>query len=75
MIITKQEFEQVVEDLVWKHDISYMDAIVLYCEENNIDVESLAKVIKANPNLKGLLQLEAEKLNYLPKTVTLDDHI
>ena len=67
---TRLVFEQ-IEDLVWKHDISYMDAIVLYCEENNVEIESLAKIIKSNENLKGLIQLEAEGLNYLPKSNTL----
>lgn len=60
-----------IEELVWKHDISYMDAVVLYCEDNNVDIEALAKVIKSNENLKGLIQLEAEGLNYLPKSNTL----
>jgi len=57
-----------IEDLVWKHDISMIDAIVLYCEDNNVDIEALGKAIKSNQNLKGSIQLEAESLNYLPKT-------
>jgi hypothetical protein len=60
-----------IEELVWKHDISYMDAIVLYSEENNVDIESLGKLVKSNENLKGAIQLEAESLNYLPKSNSL----
>jgi len=69
-MIARQVLEE-IEDLVWKHDIPYMDAVVLYCEDNNADIEALAKIIKSNENLKGLIQLEAESLNYLPKSNTL----
>lgn len=62
---------ETIEDIVWKHDISYMDAIVYYCEENNIEIEIFAKAIKGNDMLKAKLQLEAEDLNYLPKSATL----
>lgn len=68
--MSKQVLEA-IEDLVWKHDISYMDAIVQYCEDNNVEVEALAKIVKNNENLKGAIQLEAESLNYLPKSNTL----
>lgn len=60
-----------IEDIVSKHNISYIDAVVLYCEKNNIEIESLAKLIKTNNMLKAKLQLEAESLNFLPKSNTL----
>ena len=60
-----------IEELVWKHDISYMDAIVQYCEDRNIEIEHLAKAIKNNDMIKAKLQFEAEALNYLPKSNTL----
>lgn len=66
-MVSRQILED-IEDLVWKHDISYIDAIVLYCEEKNIEVESLGKAIKSSELLKGAIQLEAEGLNYLPKS-------
>ncbi len=62
---------ETVEELVWKHDLSYMDAIIHYCEENNIEVEVFAKVIKSNDMLKAKLQREAEGLHYLPKSSSL----
>lgn len=66
-----KELLQSIEDLVWKHDISYMDAIVLYCEDNNIEIENLARAIKNNDMIRAKLQFEAEELNYLPKSNTL----
>lgn len=51
--------------------IDYMDAIITYCEINDIEIDSIAKYIKNNLVLKSKLQEEAEELNYLQKTVRL----
>ena len=46
---------------------NYMDAIIHYCEKNEVEIESIAKYIKKNVVLKAKLQEEAEELNYLQK--------
>lgn len=72
-IISKaREFYEAVEALVWKYDIEYMDAVIMYCEKNNIEIESIATLIRGNENFKSKIQIEAEKLNFLPKTARLD---
>lgn len=60
-----------IEDLVSRYNISYIDAIVMYCEKNNIEIETFGKIVKSNDMLKAKLQLEAESLNFLPKSNTL----
>ena len=67
-----KEFYETIENIVWKYYISYMDAIVMYCEKNGIEIESIASLIKNNDNFKSRVQIEAEDLNYLPKTARLD---
>lgn len=67
-----REFYEAVESLVWKYDIEYMDAVIMYCEKNNIEVESIATLIRGNENFKSKIQIEAENLNFLPKTARLD---
>lgn len=67
-----KEFYETIENLVWKYDIEYMDAIIMHCEKHNIELESVAPLIKGNENIKSKIQIEAEKLNYLPKTARLD---
>lgn len=67
-----REFYEAIENLVWKYDIEYMDAVVMYCEKNNIEIESVATLIRGNENFKSKIQIEAEKLNFLPKTARLD---
>jgi len=40
-----------------------MDAVIQYCNEIDIDVESVAKLI--NQSLKDKIQIEAEDQNYM----------
>lgn len=74
MAITSKakDFFEKIELLVWQHDIDYIDAIVMYCEKNNIEVESIANLVKNNDVIKSKVQIEAENLNFLPKTARLD---
>jgi precorrin-6B methylase 2 len=46
---------------------SRIDAIIHYCEKNNIEPEVVADAIKNNMKLIADIRLEAEELNYLPK--------
>ncbi len=48
-----------------KPDMSYMDAVVYYCEENDIEIETVGKFI--SKVLKEKIESEARDLNYLPK--------
>lgn len=68
---TPTEFAAEIEELVWKHDIEYMDAVVFYCEKHSLEIEVAATLIKLNANIKGKIQEEAEDLNFLPKIARL----
>ena len=57
------EIEKIVQD---KRGISYMDAILKYCEENELDPGTVAPMI--TKTLKDKITIEAQNLNYLPKT-------
>jgi hypothetical protein len=60
-------FAQEIETLVQcNEDMSYIDAIVHFCEQNNIDVESVPKLI--SKPLKEKIKYEAMELNFLKKT-------
>ena len=48
-----------------KPDMSYIDAVVWYCDENDIDIETVNKFI--SKTLKEKIESEARDLNYLPK--------
>ena len=57
------EIEKIVQE---RKGISYMDAILRYCEENELDPGTVAPMI--TKTLKDKITIEAQNLNYLPKT-------
>jgi|TARA_B100000214_G_C23888598_1_gene590723 hypothetical protein len=62
--MNSKEFSMLIEDLVKKHkDMSYMDAIVHYCEQNNIEIESAAKML--TKQLKEKIQYQAQNLRLI----------
>ena len=52
-----------------KRDMSYMDAVVFYCEENDIEIETVGKFI--SKVLKEKIESEARDLNFLPRQAKL----
>lgn len=68
---TKEEvssFSLAIEELVWEKDISYMEAVILHCERTGFEIEIAAKMISGV--LKSKIKIEAEDLNFLPKSNT-----
>ena len=60
-------FAQEIEGLVQINpEMNYIDAIIHFCEQNSIDVESVPKLI--SKPLKEKLKCNATELNYLKKT-------
>lgn len=74
LLITKRfrtaiEFSTFIESKVVDENIGYMEAIIAYCDENDIDVESISPLV--SKSLKDKIRLEAEELNYLKVTAKL----
>ena len=63
MIITPSKFALLIEGYVKDKQMNYMDAVVLYCEENNIDPGSVKPLV--NKHLKEKIAYEAQSLNML----------
>ena len=60
-------FAQEIENLVQVNtEMNYIDAIIYFCENNNIDLESVPKLI--SKPLKEKIKYEAMELNFLKKT-------
>lgn len=60
-----------IEKFVEENECDYLDAIVTYCHENDLEIETVAQVISKIPTLKLKLEIEAERLNYLKPTARL----
>ena len=64
-------FVEEIEKLCKDKGIEYIDAIVFWCEKNNLEVETAAYWIKKDPVMKSKIQLEAENLNVLKRGARL----
>ena len=60
-------FAEAIESLVLDNkDMNYIDAIIHFCEQNSIDVESVPKLI--SKPLKEKIKGDAQQLNFMKKT-------
>ena len=64
--VSKEKFASDIEALVLDTKMNYIDAIVLYCEQNGIEIENVGKLI--SKPLKDKVKFVATELNYLKKT-------
>ena len=63
----QSRFTQEIENVVTNNsNMSYIDAVVYFCEKNSIDVESVSKLI--SKPLKEKIKYEAMELNFLKKS-------
>lgn len=64
--MTVARFSSEVETLVNSDSMSYIDAIIHYCDSNDIELETVPKLI--SKPLKEKLKHEAQQLNFIKKT-------
>lgn len=59
-ILTHKQFESEIKNLIKeKYPISMLDAVLLYCEQKGIEVETAASLI--TPRMKSTIEGEAIK--------------
>ena len=64
--ISKDKFAEDIEALVLHTKLTYIDAIVQYCDHNDIELETVNKLV--SKPLKEKLKAEATHLNFLKPT-------
>ena len=64
--MTTAKCSQEVEKVAFENEMNYIDAIVFYCEKNEIEIESVPKLI--SKPLKEKLKYDAQKLNFMKRT-------
>ena len=64
--LTPSKFAIEIEKIVVEENFNYIDAICHYCEINNIEVDSITKLI--SKPLKERLKYDAINLNFMKKT-------
>ena len=61
--MTSKEFSLKIENIVKEKKISHMDAVLHYCEQNDIDTGTVSNLI--SKSLKEKIKLEATNLKML----------
>tara|TARA_E500000331_G_C17022637_1_gene611527 strand:- start:424 stop:729 length:306 start_codon:yes stop_codon:yes gene_type:complete len=66
--LTPTKFSAEIERLVHKSDglITYIEAVVTYCQENEVEIETVPKLL--SKPLKERLKHEAQRLNYMKQS-------
>lgn len=66
-ILQNTDFVDQIETLVAEKRCSYLEAVVLWCEKQGLEVEYAGELVRKNATLKARIQLEAENLSFLKK--------
>ena len=64
--ISKEKFAQEIEAIVLRTQMNYIDAIVEFCEQNSIELDTVNKLV--SKPLKEKIKYDAMELNFLKKT-------
>jgi len=67
-IKTSNSILKEIELLVITKRISYIDAALHYCETHDVEPDIVGDIIRSSSVFKQKVQVEAEDLNFLPKT-------
>ena len=67
--ITTKKFSLLIEQLVLTKRLTHFEAVMYYCEQNNLEAHTIIKWI--DKGMREKIQSNAEDLNYLPKSSSL----
>lgn len=59
MLMNSKKFGLKIEEIVKEKRLSYLEAVIWFCEQNEIDPGTISAMV--NKSLKEKLQIEAEK--------------
>ena len=63
--ITPEQLVQDINDIAYRNRMNYIDATVYYCEKNNLDIESVGKLVPSS--LKSKIEESAREIRMLKK--------
>jgi hypothetical protein len=65
--VTVNNFQTTIESCVHKKGMGYLEAVMWYCEQHNIEIEAVASLIKKSEVIRTKLEAECEDQNMLQK--------
>ena len=69
MLTTPKTFTAAIENIAKEKQITHMDAVLHYCEQEGIEPEAVSSLI--SKGLKEKIEANARDLNFLPKQAQL----
>jgi coproporphyrinogen III oxidase-like Fe-S oxidoreductase len=67
IMLDTKTFSMTIEKVVNDLKVPYMDAICWYCDKNDIEVETAAKLV--NSKIKQIVAYEASELNLMKEKI------
>jgi hypothetical protein len=67
--LTEESFLTKIDEIVQKEGLNYIEAIIHFCEDNNVDVEDVKSVI--GKSLIDRLKVDATEYGYFKKQAKL----
>ena len=64
--MTSAKFSLEIERIVKESKLNYIEAVVQFCEDKNIEIETVNKLV--SKPLKEKLKYDAQRLNFMKKT-------
>ena len=69
LLQTPKKFSLEIENIAKEKRISHMDAVIDYCQKNNVEPDTVGRLI--TKGLKENIEANARELNYLEKQAQL----
>jgi hypothetical protein len=66
--VVKLTFTEDIGRMCAEHGVDILDAVVTWCKNNSVEVETVVSLINRDRHLKARLQAEAESMNCLKPT-------
>ena len=66
---TSKTFTLTIENIVKEKDITHMDAVLWYCEQERLEPDGLGNLL--SKGLKEKIEANARELNFLPRQAQL----
>jgi len=64
--MTAAKFSVEIENIVKDSNLNYIEAVVQFCEDRNIEMDGINKLI--SKPLKEKIKYEAQRLNFMKRT-------
>lgn len=65
--VTVNNFQTAIESCVHRKGMGYLEAIMWYCEQHNIEIEAVASLIKKSEAIRTKLEAECEDQNMIQR--------